>query len=77
MISKLPSGKFVIGLREVLKGVSEGKIKRVVVAKNCPDFIIEKIKAVGMEIEMFEGNQKELGTGLGKPFQTAVVGYEG
>ena len=73
-IQKLPEGKFVIGAREIKKAISEGKVKKVVVANNCPDFLVERIGKVGMQ--QFEGDQKDMGTKLGKPFAIAMVGYE-
>lgn len=73
-IAKLPEKKGVIGTREILKEITAGRVKHVVFASNCPSFIIEKMpKEVKMEI--FEGDQKQLGTKLGKPFTVAAVGY--
>lgn len=71
---KLPEGEFVIGAREISKGIAEGKIVTVVIADNCPDFLLEKLKDV--KVERFVGNQKELGTKLGKPFPVAMIGYK-
>ncbi len=73
-ISKLPSKKGIIGPREISKAIDAGRIKTVVAAKNCPAALIEKMKSV--EVKIFEGDQKELGTKLGKPFYVAIVGYE-
>ena len=74
-IQKLPEGKFVIGVKEIKKAIGEGKIKKVVVASNCPDFLIEKLGKIDMQ--RFEGDQKNMGTKLGKPFAIAMVGYSG
>jgi len=77
IVSKLPQGKFILGTREIAKAIKSGSIKNVIVAKNCPDNLIEKIKAGGdIQIQSFAGDQKELGTALGKPFCVATVGYE-
>lgn len=77
LIDKLPAKKGIIGEKEIVKSIKAGKVKRVIVAKNCPDFLIEKIrKEVGVEIQVFNGDRKELGTKLGKPFFVSVVGYE-
>ncbi len=68
--------KFTIGIREIVKGIKANELKRVTVAKNCPDFLIDSIKDAGcLNITVFAGNQKELGTKLGKPFAIACVGY--
>ncbi|MFH0832393.1 MAG: ribosomal L7Ae/L30e/S12e/Gadd45 family protein [Candidatus Aenigmatarchaeota archaeon] len=73
MLTKLPAGKFVIGTREIIKNINSGKVTKVIVAKNCPEFLIKKI-SVGVEI--FDGDQKDMGTKLGKPFPVAMIGYE-
>lgn len=73
MITKLPTGKFVIGTREIIKNINNGKVKKVIVARNYPESLIKKINA---DVEIFDGDQKELGTKLGKPFPVAMVGYE-
>ena len=73
-IAKLPEKKGIIGSREIIKAINNGKVRHVIAASNCPSFIMEKIpKAV--KFEVFEGDQKQLGTKLGKPFTVAIVGY--
>lgn len=75
-IAKLSSGKAIIGTKEIVKGIKDGKISQVVIAKNCPDFLIKRIKNAGCSnIVVFEEDQKGLGTKLGKPFAVACVGY--
>ena len=63
-----------IGTREIAKGIKSGKVKKVVVARNCPQSIIKKLGDVKMEV--FEGDQIQLGTKLGKPFPVAMVGLK-
>ncbi|MBI3190218.1 ribosomal L7Ae/L30e/S12e/Gadd45 family protein [archaeon] len=76
-ISKLPDKKeFTIGTREIIKDIETGKVKKVVVASNCPDFLLAKISGKNIVIERFEEDEKQLGTRLGKPFPIAMVGYE-
>lgn len=74
-IQKLPEKKGMIGTREILKSISAGKVRHVVFAANCPSFIMEKIPKE-VRTEIFDGDQKQLGTKLGKPFAIAAVGYE-
>jgi large subunit ribosomal protein L30e len=74
--TKLPDQKGLIGAREIAKAFKAGKIKKVVVANNCPEELIKKLEGERVYMEMFSGNQKELGTKLGKPFPVAMVGYE-
>lgn len=77
MVTTLPSGSAVIGTREVVKGIKSGKVKRVIVAKNCPDFLVEKAEGAGkVVIEKFDGNQNEFAIRLGKPFPIALAGFE-
>ena len=74
-VTKLPEKKGIIGTREISIAVKAGKVKKVIIANNCPDFLVHKIGKV--KVEKFEGTQRELGTKLGKPFAIAMVGYEG
>ncbi len=74
IITQLPAKKGIIGVREIAKAINAGKVKRVIIADNCPDFLLNKIQNV--VIEKFDGSQKQLGTKLGKPFAVAMAGYE-
>ncbi len=62
----------IIGAKEINKAIKAGKVKKVVVAKNCPKALIEKLGNI--KVEVFEGDQSQLGTKLGKPFPVAMVG---
>jgi ribosomal protein L30E len=73
-ISKLPDAKGIIGTREIAAAIKKGNVKKVVIASNCPEFLLEKIGKT--KIEKFDGSQKDLGTKLGKPFAVAMVGYD-
>jgi len=75
-LTKLPAKTGIIGPREIAKAIEAGKVKTVVAAKNCPLDLIEKMKSKKVKVEIFEGDQKELGTKLGKPFHVAIVGYD-
>ncbi|MBI4895947.1 MAG: ribosomal L7Ae/L30e/S12e/Gadd45 family protein [Candidatus Aenigmarchaeota archaeon] len=72
-VETLPEATPIIGIRSVLRSAKNGKIKKVIVAKNCPATLVAKLGSA--VIEQFPGDQKELGTKLGKPFPIAVVGY--
>ena len=63
-----------IGRKEIIKNIKDGNISIVIVASNCPKEMIDGLGDV--TIESFEGNQKDLGTKLGKPFPIAMVGFE-
>lgn len=79
-VDKLPAGNGVIGVREIQKGIKSGEIKRVIIASNCPDWLLDKITgaegASSATLERFSGNERELGTVLGKSFATAMVGFK-
>lgn len=72
-VTKLPEKKGMIGFKEIMSGIKTGKIKKVVVANNCPQFLADKL---GIPVDVFEGDQSQLGTKLGKPFSVSMVGYE-
>lgn len=75
-VSTLPSSKAIIGTKVVSKNIRKGVVKNVIVAENCPEEIVRKIKNAGnVAVKKFEGDEKDLGTKLGKPFPIAVVGY--
>ena len=67
-----------IGTKEVIRGIQNGTVTKVIVAKNCPDYILERLKRAkhDIAIEVFPGDQKELATHFGKPFFAAVVGVQ-
>jgi large subunit ribosomal protein L30e len=76
-IDKLPAKKGIIGVREIMKAVKQGKVKVVVFASNCPTEMMNKVSAAGnVELKKFTGDQADLGTRLGKPFPVAMAGYE-
>ncbi|MBI2579704.1 MAG: ribosomal L7Ae/L30e/S12e/Gadd45 family protein [Candidatus Aenigmarchaeota archaeon] len=80
-IEKLPEGAPMIGTREIVKGINSGKIRKVVFASNCPDFLQKSVRDAtkfnegSVEIFGFSGDQAELGTKTGRPFPVAMVGY--
>ena len=76
VVERLPSANGTIGVREIQKGVASGAVKHVFVAKNCPDWLISKISGSGAKLEQFAGNERELGTALGKQFAVAMVGFK-
>ena len=73
VVTKLPEKQGIIGTREIAKAVREGKVTRVIVAANCPISLRERVGSVA--VEEFDGDAKQLGTKLGKPFSVAMVGY--
>ncbi|MBI2970794.1 MAG: ribosomal L7Ae/L30e/S12e/Gadd45 family protein [Candidatus Aenigmarchaeota archaeon] len=75
-VARLPEKKGMLGTREIAKAVKAGTVKRVIAASNCPEELLAKVRGEYVVIERFEGDSKQLGTKLGKPFSVAMVGYE-
>ncbi|MHC1567201.1 MAG: 50S ribosomal protein L30e [Candidatus Syntropharchaeia archaeon] len=67
----IKTGKVVIGSRETLKMVRNGKAKLVIVASNCPEEVRREIG----EVTVFEypGKNTELGPACGKPFAISAL----
>ena len=77
LVTRIPLGTAVIGANEVIKSIKGGRVKRVIIAKNCPQVLIGRLELAGkVTIEIFDGDQKELGIRFGKPFPIAVAGFE-
>ncbi len=67
---------FVVGEKEVLRAAEERKIKKIIFASNCPEFIKAKFDRFDVEKEMFDGDEEDLGTYLGRAHPIAVVGVK-
>jgi len=69
----------IIGTREVIRGIEQGRVKRVLIASNAPSEIREKLRKLCEEkkiaMELFDGDELKLATKHGKPFPIACVGY--
>ena len=74
MVTEIPSNA-IIGPKEIAKNIKEGRVKKVIVAKNCPEQLIKEIESLNAVIITFEGDQQQLGTKLGKPFPVTMAGY--
>uniref|UniRef100_A0A7C4H5F8 Large ribosomal subunit protein eL30 n=1 Tax=Ignisphaera aggregans TaxID=334771 RepID=A0A7C4H5F8_9CREN len=72
------TGKIVIGFRKTLKLIKLGKVRYVVIASNIPEDIRFDImyyaSLSGVNVILFTGTNKELGSVIGKPFAVAVLG---
>lgn len=72
------TGTVLIGTKETLKAISEGKARLVVVASNAPDTwqtrLEQRARERGVPLYKFQGNNGELGQGCGKPFGIAALG---
>lgn len=75
VISKIPEKRGIVGTKEIVKAAKSGAVTHIVVASNCPDFLIERLSGLEARIERFDGDQSQLGTKLGKPFPVAMAGF--
>jgi ribosomal protein L30E len=75
MVTETPSEQVVIGPREIAKSIKKGSVKKILVANNCPEHLLDKIKKLKVNIVAFDGDQQQLGTRLGKPFPVTMAGY--
>jgi len=70
-------GRVVIGYRESVDFIRTDTPKMVVVSDNFPDSKMDEIshnvKVSSVEMEMFDGDSKELGLICGKPFPILVL----
>ncbi|RLJ03291.1 MAG: hypothetical protein DRP11_01120 [Candidatus Aenigmatarchaeota archaeon] len=64
----------VIGFKETVKKKKD--IESVVVSKDCPEHLRERLKSLRFNIEEFDGNSIYMGSALGKPFNVAVIGVK-
>ena len=68
---------YIIGLKSIAKVAKDKKLSRIVVASNCPKELIDKVTSASksVKVEKFDGDQRKLGTSIGKPFPVAMIGY--
>ena len=77
----LQQGKIIIGTERVMKGVKNGSIKEVFLAKNCPQDVKEDFqhyaKLSGFSVIELGMDNEELGVFCKKNFFIAVLGTTG
>ncbi len=69
----LKSGKYYLGSKRTLKALENGEAKLVVVANNCPEDVLERIKRYNVPVITYKGTNMELGALCGKPFSVAAM----
>jgi large subunit ribosomal protein L30e len=73
----LKSNNIIIGSKRTIKNLKLGKVKKVIIANNCPEKIRKDIeyyaKLSGIEVKEFDGTAKQLGITCGKPFSIAAL----
>ena len=76
----LKTGKVIIGSKEALKAIKQGKVQMIIKAKNCPSYITSDLYKFCSEYEPkidiyeFKGSSWDLGFLCGKPFMISVLG---
>lgn len=71
----LESEKVVFGANESIRALKSKKVSQIIVSRNCPADVKDRIKAASSEAVVieFDGNAAELGIFCGKPFSIAVL----
>merc|ERR1712215_97327 len=73
----MKSGKYVLGYKQTLKTLRQGKAKLVIVANNIPPLRKSEIEYYAMlaktGVHHYTGNNIELGTACGKYFRVSVL----
>ncbi|VDH95304.1 large ribosomal subunit protein eL30-like [Mytilus galloprovincialis] len=74
----MKSGKFVLGYKQTLKTLRQGKAKLVIIANNTPPLRKSEIEYYAMlaktGVHHYTGNNIELGTACGKYFRVCTLG---
>jgi large subunit ribosomal protein L30e len=74
----METGKVELGTNSTLSGISDGKVRLVVLASNCPKAAkrdIERYAGLGsVPVVTFDGTALQLGELCGKPFVVAALG---
>ncbi|XP_055339405.1 60S ribosomal protein L30-like [Paramacrobiotus metropolitanus] len=73
----MKSGKFVLGYKQTLKTLRQGKAKLIIIANNTPALRKSEIEYYAMlaktGVHHYTGNNIELGTACGKYFRVATM----
>uniref|UniRef100_A0A8C5SA80 Large ribosomal subunit protein eL30 n=1 Tax=Laticauda laticaudata TaxID=8630 RepID=A0A8C5SA80_LATLA len=71
------SGKYVVGYKQTLKMIQQGKAKLMTLANNCPALRKTEIEYYAMLVKTgvhrFSGNNSELGTAYGKYYRVCTL----
>ncbi len=73
----MKSGKYVMGYKQTLKTLRNGKAWLVIISKNCPPLKRSEIEYYAMlchtPVHHYAGNNIELGTACGKYFRVSCL----
>jgi large subunit ribosomal protein L30e len=78
MIKKaVRENKIVFGFRRTLKYIRNNKAEAVIIAKNAPEHIKKVIMNSNVNVLIFEGSSKDLGTICGRPHPITTLAVKG
>eukprot|EP01112_Ceratiomyxa_fruticulosa_P019107 TRINITY_DN61_c0_g2_i3.p1 TRINITY_DN61_c0_g2~~TRINITY_DN61_c0_g2_i3.p1 ORF type:complete len:110 (-),score=19.00 TRINITY_DN61_c0_g2_i3:130-459(-) len=73
----MKSGKAVLGYKQTLQTLRNGKSKLVIISSNCPPLRKSEIEYYAMlsktGVHHYNGTNTDLGTGCGKLFRVSVL----
>merc|ERR1712039_594535 len=73
----MKSGKYVLGYKQTLKSLRQGKAKLVIIANNTPPLRKSEIEYYAVlaktGVHHYSGNNNELGTACGKYFRVGCL----
>ena len=72
--SVISTGKVIIGTKQTINAVKDGKVQVVVISSNCPEKTLDEIK--GVPIVKYPESRVEMGVACGKPFPITVMAVE-
>ncbi|MCK4429599.1 MAG: ribosomal L7Ae/L30e/S12e/Gadd45 family protein [Candidatus Aenigmarchaeota archaeon] len=74
IVKEFQSGKLVLGTRETLRLLKDGKIKLVYLSDTAPESVLNMLKEV--EVKKLDMDAVVLGKSLGKSFPVTVCGVK-
>lgn len=69
----IKTGKVKIGSKEAIKLAKKGEAKLVIIAKNCPASIRNKLQGLKIPLYEYPGQSTDLGLACGLPYIIAAL----
>ncbi|KAG5856971.1 hypothetical protein ANANG_G00013580 [Anguilla anguilla] len=73
----MKSGKYVLGYKQALKMIRQGKAKLIILANNCPNLRKSEVEYYAMlaktGVHHYSGNNIELGTACGRYYRVCTL----
>ena len=75
----LAEKKVIFGTSRTFKELLKGRIAKIFVSSNCPDYVREKLKYLcqtsGVDVQEVSNSNEELGVMCKKPFLISVLSF--